>query len=660
MLVNSEGFVEKLELGFKSIQIEKIIKYIHETDDFLIPAIQRDVVWDEKDIIKLYDSIYKDYPFGTILILRLNGEADKNITTFYKLNKSSKRQNVLFAGESYELYGDNVKYCLIDGQQRLTALYRGRYLKYINKNKSKRLYFNALYNDSNASYNEDAFKYGDETFLFEENHFWIPIKECLVLDHNDNDFKDKIDNLIEKVLNCIEKKGNIFTFDEMNNKIPRKRSSLYKNYIKTKELIDKNREDISNNIKNLLKKFKEESLLNYNMITFDGLTDEQKMERILDIFTRLNKGGKKLAPSDLLYSQIATYSNEELDVRGKFGEYIEELNKSQTNKINFKLKTFIRFLWLLFGETMSFNAFYVSKAIKKHCTLTKFENAFKALKLAKEIYIESNFKFTDNTAYNMFLPVAYYLYFCDYNKFTSNEQKEIRYEISKFFEVATISRFVSSEHSDSSLISFKKAYNKFNDKDNKLSLFEDKKFNFRKLQDEVNNQISDKSKRFEVTNLDIEKILKYDYDKNKYEIAQVLYLLNKDLVKNQAKIEKDDVDHMHPKCLTDESNYKASLKDLANYNKDDYDYFVSKYNLLPNLQLLIDKANRTEKQGKALDKWLIEFKPNDYLKYMQDNFAIDKDMKVDIKYFRIENFKNFFEKREKIIKEHLENLFGVR
>jgi len=39
-----------------------------KSDEVVLPAIQRDFVWSEKKIAKLYDSIMRGYPIGIILL----------------------------------------------------------------------------------------------------------------------------------------------------------------------------------------------------------------------------------------------------------------------------------------------------------------------------------------------------------------------------------------------------------------------------------------------------------------------------------------------------------------------------------------------------------------------------------------------------------------
>jgi len=47
-----------------------ITTYLDELEnlDYQIPAFQRDVVWEKENVKKLWDSIYKFYPLGSILV----------------------------------------------------------------------------------------------------------------------------------------------------------------------------------------------------------------------------------------------------------------------------------------------------------------------------------------------------------------------------------------------------------------------------------------------------------------------------------------------------------------------------------------------------------------------------------------------------------------
>ena len=77
--------------------------------NYQIPTFQREVVWDEENVKKLWDSIYKFYPLGSILIWKT----------------PLKLQNHRYIG-GYEITDPDFNRTeynyILDGQQRTTAL----------------------------------------------------------------------------------------------------------------------------------------------------------------------------------------------------------------------------------------------------------------------------------------------------------------------------------------------------------------------------------------------------------------------------------------------------------------------------------------------------------------------------------------------------------
>jgi len=82
--------------------------YSIESGKIVLPEFQRPYVWKEKDIKYLFDSIYKGYPIGSILLW--NGGGTDIPTPNYVGGRSVSMSN----GE---------KYYIVDGQQRLTTLF---------------------------------------------------------------------------------------------------------------------------------------------------------------------------------------------------------------------------------------------------------------------------------------------------------------------------------------------------------------------------------------------------------------------------------------------------------------------------------------------------------------------------------------------------------
>ena len=90
----------------------KLSDIVHDIEHgyLRIPRFQRDFVWERSKVIKLLDSIYKEYPIGSFFIW----EADKKYNLFYRNIAELNLQ----PPDSYT----SIRY-ILDGQQRATSLY---------------------------------------------------------------------------------------------------------------------------------------------------------------------------------------------------------------------------------------------------------------------------------------------------------------------------------------------------------------------------------------------------------------------------------------------------------------------------------------------------------------------------------------------------------
>ena len=60
-------FMAISEITPSAVKIDKLIARVAQ-GDIKIPAFQRHFVWDQEQVIELLDSIYHDYPIGSILL----------------------------------------------------------------------------------------------------------------------------------------------------------------------------------------------------------------------------------------------------------------------------------------------------------------------------------------------------------------------------------------------------------------------------------------------------------------------------------------------------------------------------------------------------------------------------------------------------------------
>jgi len=95
-----------------SVQEMKVHEFtgMLEQSRFLIPSFQREFVWDEGGIIKLWESLYDFYPIGSILCWE----------TKIRLNIHRKVGGIIFKDPPNSEIHNRVY--ILDGQQRATAL----------------------------------------------------------------------------------------------------------------------------------------------------------------------------------------------------------------------------------------------------------------------------------------------------------------------------------------------------------------------------------------------------------------------------------------------------------------------------------------------------------------------------------------------------------
>jgi len=87
--------------------IDDLLKIVR-TGKILIPFFQRNFVWDQKDIIALFDSIYRGYPIGNLLFWKTKMEIPNNKIKIGPLELTQDKSSEVYA--------------VVDGQQRLTSL----------------------------------------------------------------------------------------------------------------------------------------------------------------------------------------------------------------------------------------------------------------------------------------------------------------------------------------------------------------------------------------------------------------------------------------------------------------------------------------------------------------------------------------------------------
>ncbi len=247
-------------MSYLPISVKEAINNINaKNNGWFLPAVQRPYVWgsryeNESYICKLFDSILKGYPIGSLIIWNTEDEIPyREFISDYKENEISK---LVDKG----LYGRKDKWLIYDGQQRLQTLY------------SCLCY----------SFNDKILCY-DVLFDLESNHE-SDITGFL--------FKNKNEDI----------KPNLVRMNELFVKTIKEKKSTYRNEIinRFESLTTEEKVIIEDNIDILWNVFVDTDKKSLSYFAVDT-----KSEGIVnEVFERLNTGGMELTLSDLLFSKI--------------------------------------------------------------------------------------------------------------------------------------------------------------------------------------------------------------------------------------------------------------------------------------------------------------------------------------------------------------------
>ena len=351
------------------ITIERAVEHIHQKK-YVIPAIQREFVWSSDQITRLFDSLMRGYPIGSFLFWKVNKDNLRHYKFYGFLGNYHQRDNR--HNKQIDMNGEEGITAVLDGQQRLTSLYIGLRGSYAIKIKGKRwtnseayprrqLYLNLKQPSSGE---EIGLKYDfrfltDSEIQSQDTTHWFPVKEV----RNFSNLRD-----INKYLR---------THDLLEPEYP-------------EECLCK-----------LYEVMCQKPLVNYYE------EEDQDLDKVLNIFIRVNSGGTELSYSDLLLS-IATAQWTTIDARQAIHDLVDNLNRTGEG---FKLnKDFVLKSCLVLANLPEIG-FKVKNFTRENTQ--KIENDWQQISTALQqaVSLASHFGYSGFTltANNALVPIAYYL-----------------------------------------------------------------------------------------------------------------------------------------------------------------------------------------------------------------------------------------------------------
>lgn len=269
-------------MNYSSLKVRDAMLKISQNEIYL-PAIQRKFVWGTDRIENLFDSIMCGYPIGTFLFWFVNGDT-KNEYTFYKFVQNYHERDNAWNEVAPKPDLRDQFIGVLDGQQRLNSMYVALQGSYAYKRKHGRwnddaaflercLYLNLFYqpndNDENGTAYEFAFLTRAEVAVVDNDHYWFLVKQVLMW-------------------------SDIAPVFKLINDATAKHSDH-------KALLVERGASLLNM---LWQRLCSDDVINYFSI-FD-----QQLDKIVDIFVRVNSAGLQLSKTDLLFSSIVAHWDE--------------------------------------------------------------------------------------------------------------------------------------------------------------------------------------------------------------------------------------------------------------------------------------------------------------------------------------------------------------
>ncbi len=580
-------------MGNKMLSIKKVMNEINKT--YFLPDIQRDYRWDEDRVISLFDSLMKNYPIGTLLIWKHKvadyNDASKCSYYFYKhIEKAKKNDN---SGERLEKpYSTSDKkniYAVLDGQQRLTALYlalsgnggyeiwKGRGRKPRKTPPLRELYFSPAGRNKKYEENNNEFAFFNRE---DAPNGWYLVKELFAA-------KTADDFIAEKKI----------------AKAPEKRQ-----------------------IRDLHKLLTEKKVLSVFEMPLNYSADDA-----VALFVKMNSAGVPLKRMELLF---ALAINNWQDGRQQIEDYLKSVHTSSSTygewsaiDKDFMLKTCL----YLVDESISLSATKL-RNVSFDEIKSNWDKISESLSVTLKLLDDYGHGSATIKSSNAILPIVYYCYNND-NKFSNSAVKK---ELNKLFIISQINNLFSSS-TDSVLIEMRET----------MRIFNKRPFVFEEYANAYGNgKILECDKktiaRWVYGDKRIEQLKKGE------DTLLLLSSLPEYIDKGNYYYEQD---HLHPKKTFNKSR-RNRLEKLG-YTDEKIDELYDLVDCIGNLQLCKDRKNQNKSGKPLDEwinedsSRSFKYDPKDNIEKKRKYF-IKGDNVYDIKYYEL-----FIKERSELIKTAL-------
>lgn len=255
--------------------------------EMFLPLIQRGFRWDEERIEKFFDSLIKHVPVGLVLVYRHDGSFKLMGRKFFEgFGESTESEQY-----KYELAVDNGQLLVLDGQQRLQALYIGLKGTYYGQT----LYHNVFLNFEKPHEISFNFKKSDDAFYTENGELYVkvPLLYKITKDYIKKRSHARPENL--QIFRTIIA-DNSMTLEE-------KETERFFDYIENAFLPAFFVPEYFQRI------------VRFQLVEANDVVGKNKLKNLLEIFVRFNTGGLRLEKSDLMFSILKAHGWQDVEYR---------------------------------------------------------------------------------------------------------------------------------------------------------------------------------------------------------------------------------------------------------------------------------------------------------------------------------------------------------
>jgi len=611
-------------MSYQKKSIRAVIKDIDESKIYL-PALQRKFVWGKRQIELLFDSLMRNYPFGTFLFWRLPRDAAESYV-FYEFLKEyderspfNRRKTGAFLSE--EIVG------VLDGQQRLSSLYIGLMGTHTEKAPYKRTSNQSAYEKMSLYLNLLSLPYRvddeDDVVSIEEQNF-----EFRFL--SEESARTSVSRRIEATDDSPEgdepmywmKVGQVLSwktepeFDRIVDdfqKAPLTDSQ--------RQAFEANKRFIRRGLDILHTRIHRDELINYFEVAKDDLED------ILKIFVRVNSGGTVLSKTDLLFSTIvATWDNGRDQIEG----LLKRIN-AKGEGFSFGNEFLMRCCLVLTDGPVIYK---VNSFKTENVTKIRSEWPLIALAVEKTVDLLAEFGFSSSTltSQNATLILAYYIY-------KGGDLSKGSKEGMRKYLVHSLLNGIYGSAQEQVISELRGAFRVAVDEGAKGASYVGrfKQFSF----DDVLKVRLPQQKSLAVTEEDIERFLSVKKSATSFWILSLLYphLRLEDVMFHQ--------DHIHPAARFDEPTFKA-----MGIPKEQWKDWLDLRDCLPNLQLMEGKQN-SAKNAKPFKDWF-----GGMSEAHQASFSTSNYFPADIS-LGFEHFMEFYRGRKEMLRSELKKVLAM-